>query len=139
LIESVVLPSKVVREGYTTAIVATTDGKTYSGVVQRESPTELVLRDPVRDEIVIRVKDIEEKRVGGSLMPEGLDHALTDAELVDLVRFLSELGRPGPFAVTHVRVARTWQRLASPPERLLVLDADTLGKTLRDDVGLAWA
>ena len=76
-----ILPSKVVREGYTTAVVATMDGKTYTGVVLRETPTELVLRDPLRDEIVIRVKDIEEKRVGGSLMPEGLDHALTDGEL----------------------------------------------------------
>lgn len=87
LIESVVLPSKVVREGYTTAVVVTNDGKAYTGVVRRESPTELVLRDPLRDEIVIPVKDIDEKKVGGSLMPEGLDHSLTDAELADLVRF----------------------------------------------------
>jgi putative heme-binding domain-containing protein len=138
LIESVILPSKVVREGYTTAIVSTLDGKTYTGVVQRETPSELVLRDPLRDEIVIRVKDIEEKRVGGSLMPEGLDHALTDGELADLVRFLSELGRPGPFAVTYIRVARTWQRLTSIPERLLALDDAALGKTLRDDTRLPW-
>ena len=139
LIESVILPSKVVREGYTTAVVVTADGKAYTGVVQRESPTELVLRDPVRDEIVIPVKEIDEKRVGGSLMPEGLDHALTDAELADLVRFLAELGRPGPFAVTHIPVARTWQRLASPPDRLLALDDAVLGKTLADDRSLAWA
>jgi putative heme-binding domain-containing protein len=139
LVESVILPSKVVREGYTTAVVSTVDGKTYSGVIQRESPSELVLRDPVRDEIVIPVKEIDEKRIGGSLMPEGLDQTLTDAELADLVRFLSELGRPGPFAVTHIRAARTWQRLASPPERLLVLDDKALGTALRDDPALAWA
>jgi putative heme-binding domain-containing protein len=138
LIESVVLPSKVVREGYTTAVVATLDGKTYTGVVQRETPTELVLRDPVRDEIVIRVKDIEEKRVGGSLMPDGLDHTLTDGELADLVRFLSELGRPGPFAVTYVRVARTWQRLTALAERYLALDDAALGQALRDDTSLSW-
>jgi putative heme-binding domain-containing protein len=138
LIESIILPSKVVREGYTTAVVFTADGKAYTGVVQRESPAELVLRDPVRDEIVIPVKDIEEKKVGGSLMPEGLDHALTDGELADLVRFLSELGRPGPFAVTHVRVARTWQRLASPADRLLTLDEAALGKALAVDRSLAW-
>jgi putative heme-binding domain-containing protein len=139
LIESIILPSKVVREGYTTAIVFTTDGKAFTGVVQRESPTELVLRDPVRDEIVIPVKDIEEKRVGGSLMPEGLDHSLTDGELADLVRFLSELGRPGPFAVTHVRVARTWQCLTLPPGRLAALEGPALGKALREDAGLTWA
>jgi putative heme-binding domain-containing protein len=138
LIESIVLPSKVVREGYTTAHVTTADGKAYSGVIVRESPTQLVLRDPVREEIVIPVKEIEEKRVGGSLMPDGLDQSLTDAELADLVRFLSELGRPGPFAVTHVRVARSWQALASPPERLLVLDDAALGKALQEDSRLIW-
>jgi putative heme-binding domain-containing protein len=138
LIESILLPSKIVREGYTTAVVATTDGKTYTGVIQRESPTELVLRDPLRDEIVIPVKDIDDKRVGGSLMPDGLDQSLTDGELADLVRFLAELGRPGPFAVTHVRLARTWQRLAPVPQRLLLLDDVALGKALRDDPGLTW-
>jgi putative heme-binding domain-containing protein len=139
LIESVILPSKVVREGYTTVVVSTLDGKVHTGVVQRESPTELVLRDPIRDEIVIPVKDIEDKRIGGSLMPEGLDQSLTDAELVDLVRFLSELGRPGPFAITHTRVARTWQRLATPPDRLLALDTTALGKALQEDHSLSWA
>jgi putative heme-binding domain-containing protein len=139
LIESIVLPGKVVREGYTTAHVITTDGRALSGVVQRESPTELVLRDPIREEIVIPVKQIEEKRVGGSLMPDGLDQALTDAELADLVRFLAELGRPGPFAITHIRVARTWQRLTSPTNRLALLDNAALGTALTEDRNLAWA
>ena len=101
LIESVLLPSKVVREGYTTAHVVTTDGRFFSGVVKRESPKEIVLKDPLRDEIVISAADIEDKRVGGSLMPDGLDQSLTDAELADLFRFLAELGKPGPFGVSH--------------------------------------
>jgi putative heme-binding domain-containing protein len=139
LVESILLPSKVIREGYTTAHVTTADGKAYSGVVVRESPSELVLRDPVRDEVVIPVKDIDEKRVGGSLMPDGLEQTLTDTELADLVRFLSELGRPGPFAVTHVRVARTWQRLAAPPGSLPDLDDTALGKVLQEDTSLSWS
>jgi putative heme-binding domain-containing protein len=139
LIESIVLPGKVVREGYATAHVTTTDGRAYSGVIVRESSAQLVLRDPARDEVAIPVKDIETKRVGGSLMPDGLDESLTDAELADLVRFLSELGRPGPFAVTHARVARSWQALASPPERLLALDDAALGKALREDPTLNWS
>jgi putative heme-binding domain-containing protein len=138
LLESIVLPSKVVREGFTTAHVTTLNGKAYSGVVQRESATELVLRDPLRDAIVIPVKEIDEKRVGGSLMPDGLDQGLTDIELADLVRFLSELGRPGPLAITHVRVARAWQFLAAPPERLLVLDDAALAKVLQEP-GMDWA
>ena len=73
-----------------------TDGRFFSGVVKRESPKEIVLKDPLRDEIVIAATDIEEKRIGGSLMPDGLDQSLTDAELADLFRFLAELGKPGP-------------------------------------------
>jgi hypothetical protein len=70
-------------------------------------------------------------------MPDGLDLSLTDAELADLVRFLSELGK-GRFAVTHVRVARSWQCLASPPESLLAQDDVALGKVLNEDGGLSW-
>jgi putative heme-binding domain-containing protein len=138
LIESVFLPSKVVREGYTTAHVTTNDGRTFSGVVQRESAKELVLKDATRDEIVIAAQDIEDKRVGGSLMPDGLDQSLNDAELADLFRFLSELGKPGPFGVTHQAVARRWQVLSPLPASLATLDDKSLGKILREDSALAW-
>lgn len=138
LLESVVLPSKIVREGFTTVHVFTRTGKAISGVLQRESGKELVLRDPLREEIVIPVADIEEKKTGGSLMPNGLDQSLTDAELADLVRFLAELGKPGAFAVTHVPLVRRWQYLASLPNGLLALDDISLGKVLREDGSLGW-
>jgi putative heme-binding domain-containing protein len=132
LLESILLPSKVVREGYNTAHVFTADGKAHSGVIVRESPKELVLRNATHDELVVPTGDIEQRRNGGSLMPDGLDRQLTDAELADLVKFLTELGRPGPFAVGHVPAARRWQVLAGP-------DAATFGTAPRDDVRLPWA
>jgi putative heme-binding domain-containing protein len=139
LIESILLPSKVVKEGYTTAHVITTDGRAVSGTVVRETPRELVLRDATHDEMVIPTADIEERHSGGSLMPSGLDQNLTDAELADLVRFLSELGRPGPYAPSEVPVARRWQHLAAAPPSLLALDDASLGKALREDAGLSWS
>ena len=138
LLESVVLPGKVVKDGYATAHVVTRDGRAFSGVVLRESHRELVLRDPTHDEIVIPVGEVEERRSGGSLMPEGLDQGLTDSELADLVRFLSELGRPGPYASSDAPVARRWESLADPPPALLALDDEALGKALRDDARLTW-
>jgi putative heme-binding domain-containing protein len=138
LIESILLPSKIVKDGYTTAHVITKDGKALSGVILRESPRELVLRDPTRDEIVVPTADIEERHTGGSLMPAGLDQTLTDAELADLVRFLSELGRPGPYALSHVPVVRRWQYLAAVPRTLLALDDVALGKALQSDTRLTW-
>jgi putative heme-binding domain-containing protein len=139
LVESILLPAKVVKEGYTTAQVVTKDGKALSGILLRESPRELVLRDPTRDELTIPMSEVEEKHVGGSLMPAALDQTLTDAELADLVRFLSELGRPGPYALSHVPVARRWMHLPAVPASLAALDDATLGKALRDDARLTWA
>ncbi|MBM4067689.1 MAG: c-type cytochrome [Planctomycetes bacterium] len=140
LLESVVLPAKTIREGYTTATIFTVSGQLLTGVLVRESPKELVLREPTRpDEIVIKKKDIEEKKIGGSLMPNGLDQSLSDEELADLVRFLSELGKPGPFGVTHEPVARRWQKLDAAPEKWKNQDAESLGKTLRDGKGLTWS
>lgn len=138
LLESIVMPSKIVREGYNTANVVTMSGKVIRGIVQRESAKELVIRDPKGADIVVAADDIEEKSLGGSLMPDGLDRSLTDAELVDLVRFLSEVGRPGPYSVSHVPVARRWEVLTDPPATFRGLDARELGRTLRENAGLAW-
>ena len=50
-------------------------------------------------------------------MPAGLTDTLTRGELVDLVRFLSELGKIGPYAVSKARVFRRWQVLDPAPRR----------------------
>jgi putative heme-binding domain-containing protein len=139
LLEAVLLPAKVVKDGYACVHLVTKDGRVVSGILLRESPREVVLRDPTHDEVVIRTAAVEERSVGGSLMPDGLDQTLTDAELADLVRFLSELGQPGPYGPLHTPVARRWQYLDPPPESLLALDGAAAGRALRDDRSLPWA
>jgi putative heme-binding domain-containing protein len=138
LIESILLPSKVIKDGYTTVLVVTKDGRAYTGILLRESPREVVLRDSIRNEIVIPRGEIEERHTGMSLMPDGLDRTLTDAELADLVRFLSELGRPGPYGPSQTQVARRWQTLVAPAASLLALEDAALGKTLQEDNRLSW-
>jgi hypothetical protein len=59
----------------------------------------LILRNETGKEVVIPIDEIEQESEGKSLMPEGLHHLLTRDELVDLVSFLSVLGKPGDFAV----------------------------------------
>jgi putative heme-binding domain-containing protein len=132
LLESILLPSKVIREGYNTAHVVMSDGRSISGVIVRESATELVLRNQTTDELVLAKRDIEERNGSGSLMPAGLEQLLTDAELADLVRFLSELGRPGPFAVGHAAVARRWRYLPAVTSPLT-------GPSLRSSSNPAWS
>ena len=82
-----------------------------TGLKVRQTDTDLVLRDAEDREVSIPVSSIEDQKIGGSLMPAGLTDPLTRAELVDLVRFLSELGKVGPYSVSKTPVARRWQVL----------------------------
>jgi putative heme-binding domain-containing protein len=117
LIDSLLLPNKQVKEGYNSLRIETKGGKQVSGVKVRETPKELTLRDGEDREVVIQKDDIDTKADGGSLMPEGLIDPLTRGELLDLTRFLSELGKVGsPYAVTPARVIRRWQALEATPD-----------------------
>src|SRR5205085_5347404 len=103
--------NKAIKENYHSLVVATKDGRFITGIRVRETPSRLILRDAEDREVAIPLKDIEEKSIGGSLMPEGLADPLTRSELVDLARFLSELGKIGPYAVSKAPLVRRWQVL----------------------------
>lgn len=109
LIESVFYPNRKIKEGYHTVLVETKDGDDYSGILVRENSDELVLRDATNKEIVIPKKNIQSRTLGNSLMPSGLVDSLTSAQQMDLFRFLSELGKPGPFDASKGNVARSWK------------------------------
>ena len=74
------------------------------------------------------VASIEDQKPGGSLMPKGLANLMTRAEFVDLVRFLSELGKPGPYAIRAVPAIQRWKVLKAVPQDLArsVPDAERL-------------
>jgi putative heme-binding domain-containing protein len=94
IVESVLWPNRQVKEGYQATRVLTADGRILTGYKVKETSHDVHLRDPATHRVVrIGRKDIEEMDAIGSLMPEGLTADMTRAELRDLVRFLSELGR----------------------------------------------
>lgn len=112
LIDSLLDPNKQVKEGFHSTVVATSDGLVLTGLKVRQTDSELVLRNAEDQEVAIPLNTIEEQKTGGSIMPAGLTDSLTTGELLDLVRFLSLLGKPdGPYAVSQARVARRWQIL----------------------------
>src|SRR5262249_60282181 len=76
LIESILEPNAKVKENYHSILVTTKQGKQLTGVKVAETKTELILRTAEDKEIAIPVKDIDEKTVGGSLMPAGLTDTL---------------------------------------------------------------
>ncbi len=117
LIESILEPNKAVKENYHAVLVSTLRGQQFTGIKVRQTPTALILRTDQDKEIRIPLKDIEEQTPSKvSLMPDGLTDTLTRGELVDLVRFLSALGKSERWSVGKERVARRWQALAPTGE-----------------------
>jgi putative heme-binding domain-containing protein len=114
LIESILLPSKAIKENYHSVVVTLKDGRFVTGIKVRETKTELVLRTAEDQEVAVPTKDIEDQQLGNSLMPEGLADTLTRGELIDLVRFLSELGKVGPYSLSKARLVRRWQVMETP-------------------------
>ncbi len=100
LIESVLTPSKAIQKGYETVVVATTDGRTITGLLAEDRPDALVLRDPARDGATVAIAKREiEGRVAStvSIMPAGLVNGLgSRQQFLDLVRYLREIADGGP-------------------------------------------
>jgi hypothetical protein len=65
--------------------------------------------------VTIPRASIEEQSPGNSLMPVGLVDSLTRDEVIDLVRFLSELGKVGSYSLGNAQVVRRWQVLEPTP------------------------
>jgi putative heme-binding domain-containing protein len=126
LIESLLEPSKAIKENYHSLLVSTRRGKQYTGIKVRQTTTSLILRTNQDQEVAISLKDIEEQTPSKtSLMPEGLTDTLTHAELVDLTRFLSELGK-GSYTVGKARLVRRWEALDATPAALAALRKESV-------------
>ncbi|MDX1953523.1 MAG: HEAT repeat domain-containing protein [Verrucomicrobiota bacterium] len=111
LIEAVQFPNRKIKEGYHAVLLETSDGEEISGIMIRETDTELVLRDATGRETSISKSKVQKRNITGSLMPAGLVDGLTPEEQVHLYRFLAELGKPGPFDASKGNVARQWKLL----------------------------
>jgi putative heme-binding domain-containing protein len=118
LVESLLLPNKAVKEGYHATKVTTLSNKVIVGIKTREADGKLYLRTAEDKEVTVALNDIDERAPSRSLMPDGLADILTRQELVDLVRFLSELGKVGPYAPNKARFIRRWQTFEPTPENM---------------------
>lgn len=89
-------PQKEVKEGFNSVLVVTKDEEEYQGYIVRENPAEVVVRDVLKgEEITIARSQVASRRQSGSVMPAGLADTLSAEEFRDLLKYLSELGRPG--------------------------------------------
>jgi len=89
LLEAIVFPSASFVRSFEPVQVTTQDGRSFSGLLLKDSPDEVVLVKSPTEEYRIARDDIEEMLPGTvSIMPQGLDQQLTLQELSDLVAFL---------------------------------------------------
>ncbi len=139
LVESLLIPNKAIKEGFNAIRVVTTDDKVYLGIKVREVNGLLVLRTPEDKEITIAVKDIAERGETKSIMPEGLTDTLTKQEFADLVRFLSELGKVGPYAPSKARVVRRWQVIDPTTENLNLFRRGRVSAAAEPDTAFVWS
>ncbi|HEV3145764.1 MAG TPA: PVC-type heme-binding CxxCH protein [Gemmataceae bacterium] len=139
IIDSLLLPNKQVKEGYNALLVEMKDGKQFTGIKVRETPKELVLHDADDKEIVLAADNVDNKKIGGSIMPEGLVDPLTRRELIDLTRFLSELGKVGgKYSVGPARLVRRWQVLEYGKEANTLLYRVGIHAMAGNEPGLVW-
>lgn len=118
LIDSLLQPSVKIKEGYHTVLVTQKNGDAFAGAIASETGDEIVIRDAAGNENRIAKNDVAKKEISTvSLMPPGLTAQLREDEFVDLVRFMSELGKEGDFSTKPNRYVRHWKVL-QPHERI---------------------
>ncbi|MBC8353462.1 MAG: HEAT repeat domain-containing protein [Planctomycetes bacterium] len=138
LVQSLITPNSKLKENFHSLVIATDDGRVVSGIPIRQNDTEVVLRDAEDRELTIPTSSIEEKKDGRSLMPDGSVDQLTRDELVDLVRFLSEVGKVGDFAVGSAQVVRRWRALTWTQEGHHRLNRTSYDIAATEDPALTW-
>jgi putative heme-binding domain-containing protein len=131
VVASILNPDASIKEAYVTRNIITDSGEVHTGILVDRDELRVRLRDATGKVITLPTAEIEEEVEGKSLMPKGLTTFLTQQEFLDLARFVSELGKPGPYAIRSTPTIQRWKRLENPPGELAKGGADAIPK---DDV-----
>ena len=130
IIESVLNPAAKVKEGYHAFSFKMKDGSLMTGIPARETATELFIRPGPGVEIPLIKANIVSRDNIGSIMPAGLVDAMDYVPRRNLMAFLGEIGKPGPFDASKSNVARLWVFGDQPPGALAKSAAPTPVYTL---------
>jgi putative heme-binding domain-containing protein len=91
LLESMLLPSKVITEGYATTEIETKSGEILTGRIEREDERELMLRPSAASDttVTVRKSEIRERQLSKiSNMPAGILNTLEETQILDLLAYL---------------------------------------------------
>jgi hypothetical protein len=91
LVQSIVEPSREIAPQFVTHVVETTDGETWSGLLENETKDGSITLTTVEGKgVFLPGKQIRARSTSKvSLMPEGLEQALSETEWLDLIEFLA--------------------------------------------------
>lgn len=96
LLESIILPSKVISDQYGAVTIATSDGKVITGRIMNLHGDNITINTNMLDpsaQVNVNVNKIEENVPATvSMMPEGLLSTLREDEVADLVAYLLSRG-----------------------------------------------
>lgn len=140
VVNSILLPDQAIKEQYQTLVIATNYGQLFQGIVTDKDESKIVLKQATGELKTVPTSEIDETKEGGSLMPKGLANLLTHDEFVDLVRYISGLGKPGPYAIRDKPTIQRWKILSPVSETLetTVPDAGSFLSKIRDADPSAW-
>ena len=92
LLQEIVQPSQKVDDKFATWTILTKDGLVLNGLIESQSPSQVVLRLADRQQITIAATDIDElQKSTKSLMPDGVLADLTAQEASDLLVFIRSI------------------------------------------------
>lgn len=112
LLSSVFDPDQQIKEAFQTRVVMTSEGLVHHGILIDRTDEGLVLKEATGEVLTVPENDIEAEMEGKSLMPKGLTKFMTEAEILDLVRFLSMLGKPNTeYAIRETQRMQRWRVL----------------------------
>jgi len=114
IVNSILNPNLAVKEQFVTRRVLTADGEVVTGIQIDRDDQKLHLRDATGKIITIPTANIDQEEEGKSLMPQGLTKFLAEQEFLDLAKFVSELGKPGPYAIRKTPTIQRWRVLKNP-------------------------
>jgi putative heme-binding domain-containing protein len=129
-------PSRSVEGNFVQYSLATTDGKTFNGLLASETKSSVVLLDAEGKTHTVLREEIEEFAASKkSLMPEGFEKQVNAEGLTDLLAFLTKRGKYLPVdlrtAATIVTTKGMFYASDSPIERLVFANNDWSPKTFQ--------
>ncbi|CAK8991750.1 Auracyanin-A [Durusdinium trenchii] len=94
LVESLFWPKREVKPEFKTWQVVTTEGQVLRGYRVKSADDVLVLRDPASGALTqVPMEEVEAVQEGSTLMPDQLTAAMSRQQQLDLIRFLTSLGK----------------------------------------------